>query len=89
MICSTCQHDLHDCTCPDIDARLHDLAYAPGVPIVFKWCRTCDKHYARCRCATPDFYVLSGGEALDLTGVRTLDGQPPDIDLSPGSERRH
>ena len=38
------------------------------------WCKACDKHYARCKCETPQFYVRCNGQ--DATA------QFPQADLS-------
>lgn len=64
MVCNKCG-PVSQCTCPDIDQRLKDTAFAPRFKfLMFKWCRTCDKHYARCRCETPAFYIVSGGQEV-------------------------
>ena len=55
MFCGKCQNDLSECTCPDIDERMASLKNSPY--LAFKWCVKCDKHYARCRCAEPEFIV--------------------------------
>jgi len=65
MICTTCRHTIGACTCPDADQKLHDLAYGDA-PLTFKWCLTCDRHYARCQCATPDFYVIANGKEVPI-----------------------
>lgn len=89
MRCVNCDQPIVTCLCPDMDARLRALAYDPTVYVAFKWCRACDTHYARCHCAVPDYYSLSGGRAIPVEGLRTITGEPPDVDLSPESERRH
>ena len=55
----SCQHDLHDCTCPDIDVRLTEAFKSEN--LAARWCSTCDKHYARCRCTTPVWVMRTGG----------------------------
>lgn len=55
MFCSKCQNELGDCICPDMDERLSSLKDSPH--LAFKWCKVCDKHYARCKCAEPQFYI--------------------------------
>jgi len=77
MICATCNEDVAVCICPDRDKQLHDMAYDPAaVNLMFKWCRTCDRHYARCQCATPDFYVISAGKEIPVPagGFRNMAG---------------
>lgn len=58
--CNKCGNDVGACTCPDIDQRLREASDSPHVMI--KWCLTCDKHYARCRCAEPLFGVRHAGK---------------------------
>lgn len=64
MLCTKCGQRLDACTCPDIDARLHTLAYAPDGAVAFRWCQRCDKHYARCRCVAPQWRVIVGGKVM-------------------------
>lgn len=59
MTCGKCNHGIGDCICPDADQRLREASDSEF--ILFKWCRKCDKHYARCKCEEPDFGVRSGG----------------------------
>ena len=54
MWCVTCQRELADCTCPDIEERLASLK-APGTHVATTWCRKCKKHAERCSCAIPEF----------------------------------
>lgn len=72
--CGTCDTGFDKCTCPDIDERLKKLAWMKNGMVAFKWCRTCDKHYARCQCKMPDFYLVKGGEEIKERVFRTLDG---------------
>jgi hypothetical protein len=58
MYCAKCQTDVADCTCPGIDESLKAAGKSPY--IAMKWCSTCDKHYARCKCENPTFYILTG-----------------------------
>lgn len=51
MWCARCRHDLSDCTCPDIDQRLQDLAKEGK--FVYRMCGICGRHYDRCRCPDP------------------------------------
>jgi hypothetical protein len=62
MTCGKCGAVIDECLCPDIDARLREIANDPDGYVVFKWCRLCDRHYARCTCGAPDFYVLGAGK---------------------------
>lgn len=62
MICTACNADIAMCTCPNRDAQLKTACDSPHV--AFKWCRVCDRHYARCTCVVPDFYVRAGGKEL-------------------------
>jgi hypothetical protein len=56
---------MNTCVCADADARLHTVAYDPTATVLmFKWCRQCDKHYARCRCETPAFFIISAGKDI-------------------------
>ncbi len=51
MWCVKCNHDLSECTCPDIDERLASLAKSPH--FVYRMCKVCGKHYDRCKCENP------------------------------------
>jgi hypothetical protein len=51
MWCMICNHDLMDCTCPDIDQRLSKLANAPDLAL--RWCEACNRHQDRCICVPP------------------------------------
>ena len=57
MVCENCNLAINLCTCPDVDER---LATIPSTHVAVKWCRVCNKHYARCKCPVPDFYVRGG-----------------------------
>jgi hypothetical protein len=66
LTCTLCHRPVCDCHCPDIDDRLRKIAYGPEMTeVVLKWCRHCDKHYARCQCGTPAFFIISAG--VDVT----------------------
>lgn len=60
MYCMKCNHDLSECTCPDIKERLAAISNHPNIAV--KWCRKCDNHYAQCRCPEPEFYIKTGKE---------------------------
>jgi len=51
MFCGKCQNSLIDCTCLDLEERL-DKAVVSGM-FVYRYCKTCGKHYARCKCNNP------------------------------------
>lgn len=74
LTCGPCGKGFDLCLCSDADERLKRLAFDPAGLIAFKWCRTCDRHYARCQCKTPDFYLVKGGEEIKERVFRTLDG---------------
>ncbi len=69
------------CGCADADARLRQAS--DSTYVAFKWCRTCDKHYARCRCVEPNFGIRTGGHVYGpeyLDDARTADGAQIRID---------
>lgn len=76
MICGICSLHVGACICPDMDDRLHSLAFDPDGVVAFKWCRGCDKHYARCRCEMPKFYVVLAGREWKIPngGFRNVEG---------------
>lgn len=55
MFCMICQHHVSTCVCHDIKERLASLSKSPVLAI--RMCRKCGEHYARCRCAAPDWYI--------------------------------
>ena len=59
MWCGKCNHELFECTCPDIEERLNSLRTSKHVASHF--CRKCDKHHSQCRCETPEFYFPAEG----------------------------
>lgn len=68
--CVKCHRAIDKCKCPDIDERMHDMAYKDHV--LLKWCRRCDKHYARCECAPPyTFFMICNGKDA---GTRFISG---------------
>ncbi len=67
----------------DIDDRLRKIAYGPEMTeVVLKWCRQCDKFYARCACQTPSFFIISAGQDVTTQTYRSLDGHGvmPDLE---------
>ena len=77
MICTVCDTTVDKCTCPGIDAELKAIAFNPEGHVMFKWCRKCDKHYARCKCTPPEFFCVFRGE--DLQGQTFKDGNGKDV----------
>ncbi len=51
MFCTKCQKDLSDCICSDLQERLDSLNHSPN--FIYKKCRVCGKHYAKCKCENP------------------------------------
>ena len=71
MICTECQLQLDECNCPDIDERLASLRN--DAQFVYKMCRTCEKHYARCKCEKSDWTMsIDGLEMSDVEKMQTL-----------------
>ena len=75
LSCPKCG-DLANCVCPDRDKSLHDIAYDPNSHVVFKWCRKCDKHYLRCKCEVPEFFIIHAGMEIQIPkdGFRQVTG---------------
>jgi hypothetical protein len=61
MWCAKCNHELSECTCPDIEERLRSLSGESG-PLVSRWCILCDKHYSQCKCEAPTWVMRMGGK---------------------------
>lgn len=59
MFCTQCQNDLKDCTCDDLEDRLASLNNSPH--FIYKKCRKCQNHYARCKCEEPDWTTSHDG----------------------------
>lgn len=74
MRCTKCHTTIDKCACPELDDHLREIMHDPKSPIAVKWCRTCNKHYARCKCETPEFYILQGGKDVtaDYTGPKAV-----------------
>ena len=65
MYCTKCQNDLSECVCPDLNERMASLNNSPN--FIYKKCRTCGLHYAKCQCDTPDYTTSHDGiELSDL-----------------------
>lgn len=70
MFCNECRADLSACVCgPERDEALRKLAYDPAACLAFRWCRSCDKHVDRCRCSSPDLFLISGGREIRVKGA--------------------
>ena len=65
MYCTICQRDLSNCTCDDLDERLASLGNSPN--FIYKKCRICGLHYARCKCSNPDWTTSQDG--VELAGI--------------------
>ena len=66
-----CRNDLSDCTCEDIEERLVGLKNSPH--FIYKMCRICEKHYALCKCDSPDYTTSCNGvEMKDVENKPTL-----------------
>ena len=74
MFCMKCQHDLSECTCPDLQERLKKAT--AGAPVAIKWCRRCDKSYHACHCERPGFYVRGGSTGAARRNLQADRVQP-------------
>ena len=71
MICIKCQLGLDECNCPDIDQRLASMKN--DKIFIYKMCRNCKKHYARCKCVTEDWTTSHKGvEMADVEKMQTF-----------------
>jgi len=61
MACHVCNNDLQDCTCDDLEERFDSID-----SFAYKKCGVCMKHYARCRCEIPSYFVSSGGKKTNI-----------------------
>ena len=66
MFCMQCRNDLSDCTCKDFNERLASLNNSPN--FIYKKCRTCNLHYAKCKCDKPDWTTSHDGVELSNLG---------------------
>jgi hypothetical protein len=88
LFCITCNVTIDKCVCPDCDEKFRQIAYDADDPsVIMKWCRLCDKHFARCSCEVPSFFIICGGKEINPDELRDVFGRRPSIDLSPDSER--
>jgi len=63
LVCNRCGVSVAICACPDMDQRLRECCDHEHV--AFKWCLSCNRHYARCRCKEPLFGVRTGGKTMN------------------------
>jgi len=63
MFCGKCKSQISECTCDDIDERMAVLNNNPH--FIYKKCRTCEKHYQRCKCENPDWTTSHDGVELE------------------------
>lgn len=75
LSCDACNRNIADCICPDIDERLRVAATDLESNFIAKWCVGCNKYWARCRCAAPQFRIFSGGQQVDPRTIKNLLGQ--------------
>ena len=61
LICTQCNKRFNECCCSDADKRLKEIIFDQDSNVITKWCRKCDKYYARCRCRQPDLFWIIGG----------------------------
>lgn len=87
LTCTICNTNIADCVCPERDQELHDIAYDPQASVAFRWCRNCDKHFARCKCEVPQFYAILRGQEMDTTGWKDMLGNPVSLELKQGDNR--
>lgn len=76
LTCEKCGLSIHFCPCADMNERLRSMANdkSPGA-LLLRWCRRCDRHFARCFCEPPyDDYVICGGREIPADSIRRLDG---------------
>jgi len=59
MFCGICQKDFKECTCKDLEERLDKSEF-----LVYRKCKLCGKHFARCRCETPIWTTNLGDKYL-------------------------
>ena len=68
MWCSRCNHDVSECTCPNIDERLAAANQHPNIQLAT--CDKCGKHVNRCTCVKDQVQMKAAvkrlGDASDL-----------------------
>jgi hypothetical protein len=63
LSCGKCGSTLDKCECPDIDERMSKLI--GNERVVFRMCRVCKRHYARCDCEKPEWISSNPKMPLD------------------------
>lgn len=61
MFCMKCQNELFQCTCSDLEERLNSAAADNALE--YRYCTTCGKHYARCKCKNPTWAIKNSKNA--------------------------
>jgi hypothetical protein len=61
MFCMKCNHELSECTCPDLQERLGKIASSGN--FMYRACKKCGNHYAKCKCEEPEWIVVGGGDS--------------------------
>lgn len=71
LVCMVCQVEIGVCACPDQDAQ-HKQPDPDG-PLAARWCRSCDRHFARCQCDSPDHdWVRANGELMTVAETQRM-----------------
>ena len=68
MYCKSCQNEVEDCLCKDLNDRMRDASDSEFV--MSKWCAKCDSYYTRCYCVEPDWVARTGGKLFPLPESR-------------------
>jgi len=55
MWCMKCNHNLADCSCPDLQERLQSVT--KNANFAYKKCAKCNLHYAKCKCEQPEWII--------------------------------
>ena len=63
LFCDRCENILHYCVCEDLNERMRDMT-GKGGAVFSQWCKTCDRHYCRCECDQPDWWIRNEGELV-------------------------
>lgn len=63
LFCHHCNNVVHYCVCEDLDDRMRDLT-GPGGLVSSRWCKSCDHHFTRCECETPDWWLRNEGQLV-------------------------
>ena len=55
MWCMKCNHNLADCSCPDLQERLQSVVKSSN--FAYKKCAKCNLHYSKCKCSQPKWVI--------------------------------